>query len=108
MVKSKQKLEERFAFQAEEEGNARLAQLFRHANRVIQERGETMPVDLFTHYEVLTRGEKDLQEERLEDLENLEEVDYYVCSVCGFVSDHKPQEKCGRCQADPSEAFRTA
>ena len=108
MAKSRRKLEEVFAFQAEEDGNARVAQLFRMANRAIEERGETMPVNSFPQHETLTLGEGGLQKEWLEDLENLEEVEYYVCSVCGFVSERKPQEKCGRCQADPSASFRTA
>ena len=105
MAKFRRKLEEVLASQAEEDGNSQVVQLFRYANRAIQERGETTSVNLFPLYEAFTQGEGDLQEEWLE---NLEEVDYYVCSVCGFVSDHKPQEKCGRCQADPSAAFRTA
>ena len=105
MAKFRRKPEEVLASQAEEDGNERVAKLFRHANRAIQERGEAMSNNLFPLYEALTQDEGDLQEEWLE---NLEEVDCYVCSVCGFVSDHKPQEKCGRCQADPSAAFRTA
>ena len=105
MAKFRRKPEEVLATQAEEDGNARVAQLFRYANWAIQERGETTSVNLFPLYEAFTQGEGDLREEWLE---NLEKVDYYVCSVCGFVGDHKPQEKCGRCQADPSASFRTA
>ena len=108
MAKFRRKPEEVLASQAEEDGNSRVAQLFRMANRAIQERGETISVNLFSQYEAFTQGEGALQEERLEELENLEEAAYYVCSVCGFVSDHEPQEKCGRCQADPSASFRTA
>jgi rubrerythrin len=105
MAKFRRKPEEILAFQAEEDGNTRVAQLFRMANRAMKERGEATAVNMFPLYEALPHGEGSLQEERLENLENAE---YYFCSVCGFLSDRKPQEKCERCQADPSASFKTA
>jgi rubrerythrin len=108
MAQLRRKPEELLALQAEQDGNARVAQLFRLANRAINDRGEITAVSSFRQYEGLDQGEGGLQEDWLADLENLEEVDYYICSVCALVREHKPHEKCGRCQADPSAFFRTA
>jgi hypothetical protein len=70
MAKFKRKPEELLAFQAEEDGNTRVAQLFRIANRAINERGEAMSVNSFLQYEALTQGEESLQEEWLDDVES--------------------------------------
>ena len=105
MAKFKRKPEEMFASQAEEDGNSQVAQLFRHANRAIQERGETSSVDLFPLYEAFTQGEGDLQEEGLD---NFEEVDYYACSVCSYTCEHKPSELCPVCTAKASAFFKVA
>jgi rubrerythrin len=105
MAKFRRKPEEVLASQAEEDGNSRVAQLFRRANRAIQERGESTSVDLFPLYEAFTQGEGDLPEEWLE---NLEEVDYYVCSVCSYTCEHKPSELCPVCTAKASAFFKVA
>jgi rubrerythrin len=105
MAKFRRKPEEVLAIQAEEDGNSRVAQLFRIANRAIQERGEITSVDLSPLYEALTQDEGALQEERLEELENL---DYYVCSVCGYTCENKPSESCPFCTAKASAFFKVA
>jgi len=45
-----------------------------------------------------------LYQKALENIEALEEMDYYVCSVCGYTCESEPPEKCPVCGAI-SEAF---
>ncbi|MBW2029666.1 MAG: rubrerythrin family protein [Deltaproteobacteria bacterium] len=46
-----------------------------------------------------------LYQKALDNLENLEETDYYVCSVCGYTCEKEPPEKCPVCGAS-KKAFR--
>ena len=65
---------------AEEEENKAAARSFRYANEVEQ-----------THAELYRRA--------LETLEDPQECDYYVCSVCGHTHEHEAPEKCPVCGA---------
>jgi rubrerythrin len=42
-----------------------------------------------------------LYQKALDNLDSLEEVDYYVCSVCGYTCEKEPPEKCPVCGARP-------
>ena len=42
-----------------------------------------------------------LYQKALDNLHRLEEVDYYVCSVCGYTCEKEPPEKCPVCGARP-------
>ena len=42
-----------------------------------------------------------LYQKALDNLDALEEVDYYVCSVCGYTCEMEPPEKCPVCGALP-------
>jgi rubrerythrin len=46
-----------------------------------------------------------LYQKALEELDRLEEVDYYVCSVCGYTCENEPPEKCPVCGARSSAFF---
>ena len=48
----------------------------------------------------------DLYQKALDNLENLEEVDYHVCSVCGYTCENEPPDKCPVCGANPRAFFR--
>lgn len=41
----------------------------------------------------------------LNQMEKLEEVDYYVCSVCGHIHEDEPAEKCPICGAAPKAYY---
>jgi rubrerythrin len=47
-----------------------------------------------------------LYEKALSGLENLEETDYYVCSVCGYTVEGAPPDDCPVCQAKAKAFFK--
>jgi rubrerythrin len=71
---------------AREEGNKSAERSFRFANEV-----EKVHADLY--------------QKALDNLGSLEEVDYYVCSVCGYTCEGEPPEKCPVCGAKSSAFF---
>ena len=44
----------------------------------------------------------ELYQKAIDNLDNLEEADYYVCSVCGMTVEHEPPDKCPVCGAKAS------
>ena len=46
----------------------------------------------------------DLYQKALDNLENLEDADYHVCSVCGYTCENEPPDKCPVC-GSASKAF---
>ena len=49
-----------------------------------------------------------LYQKALDNLENLEEADYYVCSVCGYTCENEPPDKCPVCGAASKAFFKVA
>lgn len=47
-----------------------------------------------------------LYQEALDNLENMPETDYHVCSVCGYTTGKEPQDKCPVCNAAKKAFFR--
>ena len=47
-----------------------------------------------------------LYEKALNNLEGAEEVDYHVCSVCGYTCETEPPERCPVCGATPKAFFK--
>jgi rubrerythrin len=47
-----------------------------------------------------------LYQHALDNLENLKEADYYVCSVCGYTCENEPPDKCPVCNAKASAFFK--
>jgi len=70
---------------AKEEGNKAAERTFAYANEV-----EKVHASLYR--------------KALDNLDKLEEVDYYVCSVCGYTCENRSPEKCPVCGAK-STAF---
>ncbi|MFC1523787.1 rubrerythrin family protein [Thermodesulfobacteriota bacterium] len=66
---------------AEDEGHKSAARSFRYANEVEE-----------THAE--------LYQMAVDNLENMEACDYYVCSVCGHTHEHSAPERCPVCGAN--------
>lgn len=73
-----------FIEEAEREGDKRALWSFEVANKV-----EKIHARLF--------------EKALEEIGKNEEVDYYVCSVCGHTHEGKPEDNCPVCGAPPSK-----
>lgn len=67
---------------AKEEGNRAAERSFTYANEVEQIHAS-------------------LYQKALENLDSLDEVDYYVCSVCGYTCENEPPDKCPVCGARP-------
>lgn len=67
---------------AKEEGNRAAERSFTYANEVEQVHAS-------------------LYQKALENLDSLDEVDYYVCSVCGYTCENEPPDKCPVCGARP-------
>ena len=65
---------------AKEEGNKSAERSFTYANEV----------------EKIHAG---LYQKALDNLDNLEEADYYVCSVCGYTCENEPPDNCPVCKA---------
>jgi len=47
-----------------------------------------------------------LYQKAIDNLDSLEEADYYVCSVCGMTVEHEPPDKCPVCGAKGSAFFK--
>jgi len=48
----------------------------------------------------------ELYQKAIDNLDNLEEADYYVCSVCGMTVEDEPPDKCPVCGAKASAFFK--
>jgi rubrerythrin len=48
-----------------------------------------------------------LYEKAIKDLDNLKEMDYYVCSVCGYTVEGEPPERCPVCGVKSTAFFKT-
>jgi rubrerythrin len=48
----------------------------------------------------------ELYQKAIDNLDNLEEADYYVCSVCGMTVENEPPDKCPVCGAKASAFFK--
>jgi len=73
---------------AEQDGHKSAARSFRYANEVEK-----------THAALYARA--------VENLENMEECDYYVCSVCGHTHEKAAPEKCPVCGANSNAFFKS-
>ena len=58
----------------------------------------------FTYANKVEQVHASLYQKALNNLESLEETDYYVCSVCGYTCENEPPDKCPVC-GSTSKAF---
>lgn len=72
---------------AKEEGNKRAERSFVYANEVEKVHAE-------------------LYQKAIDNLDSLEQVDYYVCSVCGMTVENEPPDTCPVCGAKASAFFK--
>ena len=72
---------------AEEEGHKAAARSFAYANEVEKQHAA-------------------LYQKALDNLDSMEECDYYICSVCGSTHEHEAPEKCPVCGANANAFFK--
>ncbi len=60
----------------------------------------------FTYANEVDKVHADLYQKALENIDNLEEVDYYVCSVCGYTCEDEPPDTCPVCKANAKVFFK--
>ena len=58
----------------------------------------------FTYANKVEEIHADLYQKALDNIDSAEEVDYYVCPVCGYTCENEPPERCPVCGA-PAKAF---
>lgn len=60
----------------------------------------------FTYANEVEEVHADLYTKALDNLDSLEEVDYYVCNVCGYTCENEPPEECPVCKAKAKAFFK--
>jgi len=60
----------------------------------------------FTYANAVEKIHADLYQKALDNLDNPVEVDYYVCSVCGYTCEGEPPDACPVCGAKSKAFFR--
>jgi len=61
--------------------------------------GEKAAHRSFTYANAVEKVHAELYQKALDNLDTMETVDYYVCSVCGFTCEMEPPEACPVCGA---------
>ena len=64
-----------------------------------EEAGNKAAVRTFTYANAVEKVHADLYQKALDNLDALPEVDYYVCSVCGYTCENEPPDNCPVCSA---------
>jgi len=71
-----------------------------------KEEGQKAGERSFTYANEVEKVHASLYQNALDNLESLEEVDYYVCSVCGYTCENEPPDKCPVCHAKSGVFFK--
>jgi rubrerythrin len=72
-----------------------------------KEEGNKAAERTFTYANEVEKVHATLYQKALDNLDALEEKDYYVCSVCGYTCENEPPDKCPVCGAKSSAFFKT-
>ena len=72
-----------------------------------KEEGNKAAERTFTYANEVEKVHATLYQKALDNLEALEEKDYYVCSVCGYTCENEPPDKCPVCGAKSTAFFKT-
>jgi rubrerythrin len=67
---------------------------------------ESTAVRSFTYANAVEKVHAELYQKALDSLDNLEEVDYYVCPVCGYTCETAPPDACPVCGAKAKVFFK--
>lgn len=93
---TKENLKEAFAGETHE-----FKEMYPQMIEEAKEEGNKIATRSFTYANEVEKVHAGLYEKAIENPDALEEVDYYVCSVCGFTCEKEPPEKCPVCGATP-------
>ena len=73
-----------------------------------QQEGQKAAERSFVYANEVEKEHAALYEHALDGPDKLEAVDYFVCSVCGYVSEKEPPEKCPVCGSRATAFFEVA
>ena len=68
--------------------------------------GEKNALRSFTYANEVEKIHAALYKKALDNLDSLAEVDYYVCSVCGYTCENEPPESCPVCKTKAKAFFK--
>jgi rubrerythrin len=73
-----------------------------------KEEGNKAAERSFTFANEVEKVHADLYQNALDNMDSLEETDYFVCSVCGYTCGHEAPEKCPVCGAKAKAFFQVS
>ncbi len=68
--------------------------------------GAKVPLRSFKFANEVEEVHAKLYQKALDNMDNMEECDYYVCSVCGYTCENEIPESCPVCKAKPNAFFK--
>jgi len=68
--------------------------------------GDKIAERSFTYANEVEKVHAALYQKALDNLENPEEADYYVCSVCGYTCENEPPDTCPVCNAKAKAFYK--
>ena len=71
-----------------------------------KEEGDKMAQRSFSYANEVEKVHAELYQKALENMDSLEEVDYYVCSVCGYTCGKEPPDQCPVCNSKAKAFFK--
>ncbi|MBW1981355.1 MAG: rubrerythrin family protein [Deltaproteobacteria bacterium] len=71
-----------------------------------KEEGNKPAERTFTYANEVEKVHAALYQKALDNLDNLKEADYYVCSVCGYTCEYEAPDKCPVCGANARAFFK--
>jgi rubrerythrin len=71
-----------------------------------KEEGDKIAERSFSYANEVEKVHAALYQKALDNLDSLEEVDYYVCSVCGYTCENEPPDECPVCKAKAKAFFK--
>lgn len=73
-----------------------------------KEEGNKAAERSFTYANEVEKVHADLYQKALNNIDSLEETDYFVCSICGYTCEKEAPEKCPVCGAKSKAFFRVS
>ena len=75
--------------------------------KAAEEEGHKSAVRSFTYANEVEMEHAELYQKALDNMENMEECDYYICSVCGHTHEKEAPTKCPVCGANANAFFKS-
>lgn len=72
-----------------------------------QAEGDKAAERSFTYANEVEKIHAELYQKALDKMDQLEKVDYYICSVCGYTCENEPPDVCPVCGAKAKVFFKT-